>query len=220
MKIIVTADLHGILPEIQSCDLLLICGDIVDLKVQSSFIKGRRWYRDKFKPWAESLPCDKVLFIAGNHDLCIEGHEDWYETVFPRDSKVTFLDHTSYNYKGLIIFGTPYCKEFGNWAYNATEGELEKLYEDIPEYVDILMTHDAPYGTTDVCLEGWNREHLGNIALRDAILKKDPTYAVHGHLHSSNHEYEYLGKTKVYNTSFINEQYEPFYEPLCLEIGL
>lgn len=218
MIINITADLHGFLPKITPCDLLLICGDIVDLKVQSSFHKGRKWFRTIFKPWTDSLPCNKVLWIAGNHEVCIEGHEEWYKAMFPEDSKVTFLHHQFYEYNEIKIFGTPYCKEFGNWAYNESEGNLEKLYANIPENLDILMTHDAPYGTSDICYEGWDTEHLGNAALRDAILTKHPKYLVHGHLHSSNHSPEYLGKTIVYNTSYVNEQYNPTWNPLTIEL--
>jgi Icc-related predicted phosphoesterase len=212
------ADLHGWFPKIEQCDLLLICGDVVDLSVQSSFHKGRKWFRNIFKPWAEKLPCNKVLFIAGNHDICIYNHETFYQELFPMKEKVTFLNNELYDYYGIRIFGTPYCKLFGNWAYTLSDDKLLEKYKDIPEYCDILMSHDAPYGTTDVCLEGWNREHLGNKPLRDIILKKIPDYNIHGHLHSSQREYEYLGKTKVMNCSYVNEQYEPTWEPITIEL--
>ena len=65
MKILITSDLHGFLPCIeQPADLLLICGDIVPLSVQSNGHKSKVWFRDVFKKWAEELPVDKVIFIA------------------------------------------------------------------------------------------------------------------------------------------------------------
>ena len=30
---------------------------------------------------------------------------------------------------------------------------LEELYKDIPKNIDILISHDAPYGCSDICFE-------------------------------------------------------------------
>jgi Icc-related predicted phosphoesterase len=211
------SDLHGFLPIVEPCNLLLLCGDIVSLQTQSTFKRGSIWYKEEFKPWAESTPSDKVIFIAGNHDICIEGYEDYYKDLFPFNGKVTFLHHQAYDYQGIKIFGTPYCKEFLNWAYMRSNKELSELYKAIPDNLDILITHDAPYGYTDICLEGTS-EHLGNKPLADAVLEKSPRYVLHGHLHSSSHEFEVLGNSKVVNCSYINEQYTPSYKPIKIEI--
>ena len=63
------SDLHGILIDIEPCDLVLICGDTIPLNIQSNSKKTKRWLVNEFKPWCESLPCNKVLFIAGNHKI-------------------------------------------------------------------------------------------------------------------------------------------------------
>lgn len=66
------SDLHGtLLPveDIEPCELVCICGDIVPLKIQANNRKTKSWLRNKFKTWCESLPCDKVVFIAGNHKI-------------------------------------------------------------------------------------------------------------------------------------------------------
>lgn len=69
MKVCAMSDLHGDLPEIKSCDLVLICGDSVPLNVQASTNGTKKWYKNKFKTWADNLPCEKVIFIAGNHEI-------------------------------------------------------------------------------------------------------------------------------------------------------
>ena len=93
----------------------------------------------------------------------------------------------------------------------------------LPKNVDILLTHDAPYGTSDLCFDWakWNRNliHIGNEPLRDAIIEKSPTYNIHGHLHSANHEEEVLENTKVYCVSLLNEEYNISYSPLILNIN-
>ena len=40
----------------------------------------------------------------------------------------------------------------------------------------------------------------------------------HGHLHSSNHEIEMLGKSEIVNCSLLNENYELGYDPLVIEV--
>ena len=52
---------------------------------------------------------------------------------------------------------------------------MTEKFSLIPNDVDFLLTHDAPYGTSDVVLEDvpWNKhEHIGNVPLRDAIIEK------------------------------------------------
>lgn len=220
MKIVVTADLHGYLPKLPDCDLVLICGDVVYLPYQRNTIYGQLWFMEEFKRWAENLNCKKVLWIPGNHDICVQKNEEFYHKTFPKDEKVTFLCHEYYEYEGLKIFGTPYCKIFGNWAYMLDDDELTEKFNEIPTDLDILFTHDAPYGVTDICLEQtpWNTcESLGNKPLRECILNKRPKYVFHGHLHSSFHYFEDLEGSKVINTSYVNEKYEPYYEPIVIE---
>ena len=84
MIICAISDLHGNLNfNIDKCDLLLICGDIVPLNIQMNHKKSRKWIVNDFDKWCNSQPCDKVLFIAGNHDMCMENHTIFYEKVFP-----------------------------------------------------------------------------------------------------------------------------------------
>ena len=97
---------------------------------------------------------------------------------------------------------------------------LESRFKRIPEDVDFLLTHDAPYGTSDICMQNvyWNNgEHIGSRPLRDAIIEKKPKYNLHGHLHSTNHNEEILNETKVYNVSILDERYEVTYSPLVIE---
>lgn len=221
------SDLHGYLPPVEPCELVLICGDIVPLSAQGSSRYTSRWYERAFKTWAESLPCDKVIFIAGNHELHFPNHYEYYKKMFPNNSKVTYLCHEEYIYKGsdgkeYSIFGTPYCKEFGNWAFMLPDPELEERYSEIPENLDILITHDAPYGVSDVLLQKeckWaTGEHIGNVPLRNAIIQKCPKYVFHGHLHSTSHEFELLENSKVVNCSLKDEFYNVLYKPIIIDL--
>ena len=67
MYVSVISDLHGYLPDLNPCELVLICGDIVPLYLQRSSVDTYIWYSTVFKNWAMRLKCQKVIFIAGNH---------------------------------------------------------------------------------------------------------------------------------------------------------
>ena len=96
-----------------------------------------------------------------------------------------------------------------------SDDTLKLKYSEIPENIDILLSHDVPYGACDKCLGwlDWGRtpEHIGNKVLRDAILDKKVKLGVFGHLHSGNHEGELLGDTLCYNVSLLDESYRPVY---------
>lgn len=227
IKICAMSDLHGYLPEIEPCDLVLICGDIVPLKYQSNFELAYDWYEDDFREWAENLECDKVLFVAGNHECTFPIDSERYQKLFSKYDKVTYLEDSQYDYRGLdgktySIYGTPWCQVFGRWAFMASDPALEEIYSKIPKDLDILMTHDQPYGYGDVLLQKdcpWaNGEHIGNKMLLEAIDKRCPKYQFNGHLHSCDHEAIDIDGTIHYNVSLKDEKYQPVYEPLYLEI--
>lgn len=224
IKVCAISDCHGDLPEINPCNLLLICGDSVPLNIQASNKGTKKWYKNEFTNWALDLPCDKVLFIAGNHDLRLEGHKIIYENIFPFNNKITYLCHKEYTYThdgiDYKIFGTPYCHMFGNWAFMYLDSELEKIFNNIPNNLDILMTHDAPYGVSDVLLqpEYYNGNHIGSKPLANAIIDKNPKIVCHGHLHSTSREFESLGNSKVINCSIKDERYNISYNPIYFEI--
>ena len=226
MKICAISDLHGYLPELKPCELVLICGDSVPLEYQASSKKTKKWYDTTFRKWAGELPCDKVLFIAGNHELHFPGKKIIYESLFSKDDKITYLCHSEYIHKSkdgkeYKIFGTPYCKQFMNWAFMYPNEELEKIFKNIPNDLDILISHDNPYGYGDIVLQEcpWaDGSHIGNIPLAKAIEEKQPKYQFNGHLHSCEHSLIMIGNTKHYNCSIKDEQYNPVYEPLYLNI--
>ena len=229
MRIAVMSDNHGILPQImdEGIELLLICGDIVPLSLQDDMVLTKWWFKDKFKEWAENLPVEKVVFIAGNHDIMIERDPDWFKIEFPKHNKVTYLHHELYEYistqdsKVYSIFGTPYCKIFGNWAFMRGYNALETLYDEIPNNVDILISHDSPIlgglGFINQSVR-WGNQEAGNGILTDAILSKRPKYFFSGHIHSGIHQLQEIDGIHMANVSIVDEYYENVYRPLILDI--
>lgn len=234
MTIAAISDLHGYLPpypnewwgDLQSCEILCICGDIFPLYIQTNMIESKRWLLEDFKPWATDLPVEKVLFIGGNHDFAAERCKKDLFHWFSKHDKVTYLHNTGIDYistqdsKTYSIFGSPYCHQFGSWAFMRDEKTLIKKFSEIPENIDILITHDAPFGTSDICFEGFasSKGHIGCVELRDVIIKKKPKWNLKGHLHTTNREIELLGETKVVSCSILDESYNVRYKPQILKI--
>lgn len=229
MKIIAISDLHGYLPELESFDLLLIAGDIVPtdcINIRSQ----QEWLFNEFVPWINKLSYEnvwsKVVFTPGNHDVVFQTNPSMKLFLRGKTSRLIVLIHELYEFlylegeteKSLKIFGTPYCHQFGNWAFMPSDEVLTSHFKSIPNNIDILLTHDAPYGCSDQCYEGRSiGKHVGSKPLREAILEKQPKFCIHGHLHTSNHNIMQLNKTRVINVSLLNESYNVVYKPLVFD---
>lgn len=223
MKIIVISDLHGnLIPYpssfwegIEGCELLLICGDIVPLNIQFKKKESESWFLNEFKTWCDSLPVKQIYFIGGNHDYLLKVSKNIKQHF---SDNVHYLKHELVEYKNYKIFGTPYCKIFGNWPFMKPNDELEILFNDIPENLDILMTHDPPsLGTVGTILQKSNI-NAGNEILSKYILERNPKYVFSGHIHSGNHNIELVNNSNIVNCSILDEYYNITYKPLIIEI--
>lgn len=225
MKICVTSDLHGNLPNIPECELVLICGDILPLQIQFHNPASKEWLLNDFLTWANSLPTTKVLFIAGNHDQLMERDDSWMRKNFPVFNKVTYIKNELYTYidcygKNYRIFGTPYCHQFGNWPFMRSDETLTLKYAKIPEGLDILFTHDAPLlGKVGYIDAPWKKLEAGNELLAKRILEVTPKLCVCGHIHSGDHNLNEVNGIKFVNTSLVDEAYTPVYNIFEYEIN-
>ena len=226
MKVVGISDLHGYLPEniIPECVILCIAGDVLPLDIQSNSSKSRKWLHHEFLSWCKRQPAAHVVLVAGNHDFYFEDHDyDVHKMCDDAGFDIHYLNNENITIEGVNIFGSPDCHIFFDWAFMYDNAVEKEHFLNMWRGCDIMVTHDAPYGTSDICMADtpWNtHEHIGNPALKDAILEREPRYCLHGHLHTTNHECEMLGKTAVYNVSYIDEAYKPAFEPLVLDIDL
>lgn len=228
MKVTAISDLHGNLIDIEPCDLLLICGDISPLEIQRDYIQMTKWFFNEFQKWIMNLPCDRVILTPGNHDF-------WFEKMITQPQtylfdKLTILINGEVNiYSGVDdkyykIFGTPYCKDFGCWAYMPGNTILPSVYSIIPKDVDILMCHDSPQvGYVANIMEHKSETYpngipAGNIYLFDEIVEKKPKYVLSGHIHSGDHTLQEYAGTKYANVSILDESYSIKYKPLTFEL--
>lgn len=203
VTIATVSDLHGHLPPIPDCDLLLIAGDIVPLRVQNSPHLSALWLDTNFRGWLVDLAKQgiEVVGIAGNHDKIFQERSD----LVPKDLLWTYLEDSQVIAKGLKLFGTPWQPYFGGWAFNLYEKELSKKWDEIPEGTDILLVHGPPHGYGDLTDDG---QHVGSPSLTARIQDIKPQLVVCGHLHESFGVYA-LGETTVVNASLVNLEYKP-----------
>lgn len=219
MRIAVTSDLHGLLPDIEIVDLVLLCGDVVPLEVQHSIPDSEAWIKNSFIPWAEKQ--GQVIMVAGNHDLWFERKpKEYIDEVF-RGTNVIYLENSGIIWNDISIFGTPWCHQFGNWSFMGSEDLLETKYSEIPKGLDILISHDSPSLLgLGIIHSGWSvGRDAGNEVLTRAITLKKPRFFFSGHIHSGNHEFqETEDGIKVANVSLVDENYTEYYKPLIFEI--
>ena len=173
MKICAISDIHGYLPDdIEPCDVVCICGDIMPLNIQRDFAESISWLAGPFQAWALNLPCKKVIMIWGNHDFIGErlyrfgntepsSGKTWrigftgYEQscfLFKSDDifnpKIRILCDDMLTYQvdndSIRFYGTSWCPELSNWAFYANDENLVDNFSRIPDDVDVLLTHCPP----------------------------------------------------------------------------
>jgi len=206
MRVVATSDLHGTLPSIPKCDLLLIAGDICPVNNHKLFYQDV-WLRSVFAPWLRKQPARKVVGCWGNHDWI--GEKDP-----PILKEITMLTDELLEFEGLRIWGSPWQRRFYDWAFNLDEPELNLKYEAMPD-CDVIVSHGPPYGYGD-------RGHIsgelcGNKVLVRRIDEIKPKLVVYGHIHSGKGTWT-RGGTILANVSFVDENYYPTYNPQMFEI--
>ena len=147
MKITFISDTHTQHKKIElpGGDILIFSGDFMG--------SGYRVYEaQSFLKWFSEQPYKYKIFIAGNHDRYCENNPELFEALVDDyvDQNVIYLKDDIIEVEGLKIYGTPWQPYFCNWAFNISDSDiLTSLYQNIPEDLDILITHCPPYNTLD-----------------------------------------------------------------------
>lgn len=237
MHILAMSDPHGQLPEIkENFDLLLICGDVCPTYSQY-YAFQKEWIMNNFVDWVNALPFhdeySRVVMVGGNHDFVFEryGNKEKEQLKAKTNGRCIFLKNNTYDFEWLDdnginvikIFGTSYCKIFGNWAFMVSDEKLHEKYNLCPDNADIFISHDSPdlnglgtihYSKVDDKIHG---ENVGNKVLANVIKAQKPKYFFSGHIHTGNHDFENIDGIKMANVSLLNEQYLRTYDVLSFD---
>lgn len=215
-KIIAVSDLHGNLPNIPSCDLFIISGDVCPISDHSLDFQ-QYWLETNFKYWLRDIDARFKVFIFGNHDFIGEKRPHTVRKIFENMKNVAYLQDSSTEFEGLNIYGTPWQPFFYDWAFNLYENDLEKKWELIPKNTDILIVHGPPHGFGDYAPRGKGGEHTGSPSLLAKIQEIEPKLVVFGHIHSGYGMYS-IGNTILCNASLLNEKYQLVNDPVIINL--
>jgi predicted phosphohydrolase len=208
VRVVAVSDLHGQLPRIPPCDLLLVAGDVCPLS-DHSFAAQRTFLEGPFADWLVRAPAGAIAGVAGNHDLIAEA-----EPALLAGLPWTYLCGSGAELQGLRIWGSPYAVSYGDWAFMEPDDELEQRFAAIPAGLDVLMVHGPPYGVLDRAARGAD---TGSQALRRAIVRTRPRIGIFGHIHEGRGE-DRLAETRCLNVSLVDARYVLRHVPVELEL--
>lgn len=223
MRITLISDTHTkhnlVSKDLPGGDLLIHAGDFMNSGWNPTEAAA-------FFKWLDDIDnYDTKVFIAGNHDRWMQdasveakGILTGYKNIdYLEDERMELwlseeLDHQ------ISIYGSPWQPEFCNWAYNLPRGgwELEQKWNDIPNDIDILITHGPAQTYLDTSGAPYNTPLLGCELLKERVELIKPKIHVCGHIHGG-YGYYYNGHTHFFNASMLNERYEYAHEPFTFD---
>lgn len=192
-------------------DMIIHAGDCTGRGETSDIEEFLRWYGD--------LDYQHKILVAGNHDWGFERDPE-YHAELCKNYGVTYLNDSGVTIKGLKIWGSPVQPWFFSWAFNRGRDEHESTIRNIPEIqphwdqipdnVDILITHSPAYGYGDQ-LRKPGSPSVGCESLRNRIEQVRPVLHVFGHIHESRGVYPNTtpGKSPIthVNASSLDHKY-------------
>ena len=190
MRIVIVADTHtyhdtlGVLEG----DILLHCGDLCYgmLATKKQLDDADRWLgKQKFKT---------IVCIGGNHDRPIQRRVR--SSVKPVLHNAIYLQDEEIVVEGLKIYGTPWIPLLAMWSFYLNDESLRQKWAQIPNDVDILMTHTPPKGILD--FSNMTKTPAGCPHLAERVAQIKPKIHCFGHIH------EAYGRIDTAETIFIN----------------
>lgn len=224
MRIFALSDLHGYLPTIPPADLVIIAGDVCPDRVSNGYRFAAapedqaRWLAGPFRDWAQAIPLppERKIVTWGNHDFVAERRD--LRERFERELPVTLGMDRLVDTAGLRIWITPWSNTFQHWALMKSPEELATIYGAIPAGIDILVSHQPPYGYGDLEDVGGGRlDHVGSRELLDTLERTQPRALVCGHIHRAYGRFAHAG-TPIFNVSVCDEHYRMAHAPTLIDL--
>lgn len=223
MKVCFVSDTHGKHLELTNIivqnnpDLIIHCGDATNSRnLHDNTIEWNSFYS-----WFISLPGHKV-YVAGNHDKYCEH----YNTELLNETNFHYLYNSEVTINGFRIYGSPYTPSFGNWSFMKKRNRMKDVWDLIPNYIDILVTHGPSKYHLDYAVDFDNGKvtNVGCKSLLNKILEVQPKIHCSGHIHHVpeqecyNFGILYDGYTYFINCASYNHKTGGLLEPIFLEV--
>ena len=172
-------------------DILVHCGDMTE--------RGSVDELNNINSWFGELPYKYKIAISGNMDGIgldkqhIDGYKIFTNAVYLQHQSLEIPDLGS---NGFKIFASPYTPEFVGGFQLYSEKESRLKWQDIPNDIDLLISHGPPYNILDSTSRGMS---IGDKVLMNEINQRiKPKAVLFGHVHAS------FGQTEVDGIQYVN----------------
>lgn len=207
MKIVFVSDTHGSRPPSPPGSLLIHCGDAAGTGSVSELARFNEWCQAQ-----RLLYPMGVVHVPGNHDKLAQTDSTFYRSMLPG---VHVLIDEMVIIDGKVIYGSPWTPFFNNWYFQLTnEEQARRIWDRMPEYVDVLVTHGPPRGILDKTDDG---REVGCPYLMERVLQVKPQIHAFGHIHESYGQ-QFFNGTQFINASHMNGDYRPTNAPIVVEL--
>jgi Icc-related predicted phosphoesterase len=145
-----------------------------------------------FNDWLGELPHRYKIVVPGNHEFFLEADPSERSLL----SNASVLINERIEIEGLRIWGSPVTPMYGGAFGMSSAKDRKRLYAQIPQGIDVLITHGPPFGILDS--EPISGLHAGCRELLDAVMDVRPKLHVFGHIHAA------CGVFRTEHTTFVN----------------
>lgn len=185
--IVCISDTHELHREVSvpDGDILIHAGDFTFFSKSTAAILD-------FNKWLGELPHRYKIVIPGNHEFFLEADPSKRSLI----SHAIVLINEEITVMNLKVWGSPITPLYGGAFGRSSSRDRVRLYETIPDDVNILVTHGPPYGVLDS--HSGMPNHSGCSELREAVAKLKPQVHLFGHVHGA------YGVTSIEDTMFVN----------------
>lgn len=204
IKILHLSDTHGQhsqLTALPEADVIIHSGDVAYAGSEAEIMD--------FMEWFLALPYRYRIFVAGNHDneLFEAEVEGLPEGCYYLNNSGVWLEGLAE--RAIYVYGVPLFLE------DTLCGRQCEYYRAIPEGIDVLVTHQPPYGVLDqsgsVC--------YGDKDLLLRVMELAPKLHLFGHIHDAWGQVE-LNGTIYSNAAVVDEAYALTHRPLVYQLDL
>ena len=184
MRILHISDTHGFhlqfpYERFEGIDLVICSGDCSNDRIPSYNMMEV----ENFIEWYKEVPVTNKIYVAGNHDTSIEAR--FIKKHDFEKAGIIYLENDGIEIEGWKIWGSPYTPMFCDWSFMRARDKINRIWEHIPDDVNILITHGPPKGIRDLSIDRSGKlENCGDSALRKRVEKlKNLHLHCFGHIH-------------------------------------
>ena len=224
VRIVHSSDWHGQKKKLPFADIYIFTGDMYpNFGVPPRDVRSVIW--DPIEPvseakqqrnWASSKD-GQLRSVLENQEapvLCVRGNHDFTDARFQHmNAEEIFVPVNTFEACGLKFGGMRGVPPINaRWADELEDAEFEYKARQLPDDIDVLVTHAPPYGILDdiTTFRPLESEYLGSQALRAYVNRRHiqegndkPALKLHcfGHIHERGGQLEKHGNTWFSNAA-------------------